>query len=270
LLALGMPIDAQDAQGCTALLRAAGGGQRAIVERLLRAGADPSLAAHTGATPLSAAVSMRQAEIVECLLAGGAQVDQPLPGGVTPLMVACALGLTDLVKRLASRRAQVNTLDDQGHAPLHYAAQFLFQCRDRQQALDLLDSLLLAGADPDPVSDSGHTPLLLLLGARADTSAQCDEGVILATLERLLAERVSLGSREGRGFAPLHLAALHGLASVVRRLLQAGASPEIRDGLNRKAQEVAVLRGFVDVAAEFEPARAGASMARFLRNPDPG
>lgn len=269
LLALGLPLDARDAQGCTALLRAAGGGHRSIVERLLGVGADPSVAANTGATALSAAVSMRQAEIVERLLAGGAPVDQPLPGGVTPLMVACALGLTDLVARLLARRADVSALDDQGHSPLHYAAQFVFQCRERQRALALLDTLLLSGAEPDRASDSGHTPLLLLLGARADTGATCDESVLLAALDRLLREPVALGTREGRGFAPLHLAALHGLGQVVRRLLGAGADPQQRDGLNRTPQEVAVLRGFVDVAAEFEPARAGASLARFLRKPDP-
>src|SRR3546814_2169410 len=110
LVALGMPINARDAQGCTALLRAAGGGQRAIVERLLRAGADPSLPANTGATPLSAAVSMRQADIVEALLAGGAWVDQPLPGGVTPLMVACALGLNALVKRSEEHTSELQSL----------------------------------------------------------------------------------------------------------------------------------------------------------------
>lgn len=268
LLALGLPLNARDAQGCTALLRAAGGGHRSIVERLLSVGADPTLAANTGATPLSAAVSMRQAEIVERLLAGGAPVDQPLPGGVTPLMVACALGLTDLVARLLARRANVGAMDDQNHSPLHYATQFTFQCRERQRAMALLDTLLLSGADPDRSSDSGHTPLLLLLGARADTGATCDEAVLLAALDRLLHEPVALGTREGRGFAPLHLAALHGLAQVVRRLLSAGADPNQRDGLNRTPQEVAVLRGFVDVAAEFEPARAGASMARFLRKPE--
>lgn len=268
LLALGLPVDGRDAQGCSALLRAAGGGQRNIVEHLLRIGADPTIAAHTGATPLSAAVSMRQGEIVEALLAGGAPVDQPLPGGVTPLMVACALGLNEQARRLLAHRAEILAIDDQGHAPLHYAAQFLFQCADKTQAVDLLDTLLRAGASADIPSDSGHTPLLLLLGARADPGARCDETVILAALERLLAERIALDACEGRGFAPLHLAALHGLAQVARRLIVAGANLQQRDNLNRTAQEIAVLRGFVDVAAEFEPARAGASMARFLRRPD--
>lgn len=268
LLALGTPVDGRDAQGCTALLRAAGAGQRNIVEYLLRVGANPTLAAHTGATPLSAAVSMRQGEIVEALLVGGAPVDQPLPGGVTPLMVACALGLNDLIRCLLAHHAKVLAIDDQGHAPLHYAAHFLFQCSDRKQAEDLLDTLLRAGAQADAPSDSGHTPLLLLLGARADVGARCDEAVILAALERLLAQRVTLDAREARGFTPLHLSALHGLAQVTRRLILAGADRQQRDHLNRTPQEIAVLRGFVDVAAEFEPARAGASIASFLRRPD--
>ena len=73
LLDLGLPVDALDSQGCTALLRAAGGGHRAVVDLLLARGADPQLAAHSGATPLSAAVSMRHAEIVDRLIAAGAR-----------------------------------------------------------------------------------------------------------------------------------------------------------------------------------------------------
>ena len=60
LIDLGFAVDAVDAQGCTALLRAAGGGHLAVTDLLLARGADPQHAAASGATPLSAAVSMRQ------------------------------------------------------------------------------------------------------------------------------------------------------------------------------------------------------------------
>src|SRR5690606_40088123 len=96
LLDLGLPVDALDSQGCTALLRAAGGGHRAVVDLLLARGADPQHVAHTGATPLSAAVSMRHVEIVDRLLAAGAQLEQRLPGEVTVLMLAAALGLPEM------------------------------------------------------------------------------------------------------------------------------------------------------------------------------
>ena len=48
LLDLGFAVDAVDAQGCSALLRACGGGHRAVVDLLLERGADPQLAARTG------------------------------------------------------------------------------------------------------------------------------------------------------------------------------------------------------------------------------
>jgi ankyrin repeat protein len=268
LLDLGFPVDTVDNQGCTALLRAAGGGHRATVDLLLARGADPQRAANTGATPLSAAVSMRQVEIVDRLLAAGAGLEQRLPGDVTVLMLAAALGLPDLCARLLMAGANVHAGDAQGLTPLHCAALFGFTARERPRLMALLDTLLLAGAEPDAVAGGNVSPLLLLLGARAEPGTACDEEVVLTGIERLLDEEVLLDAQDPRGFGPLHLAALHGLLRITQRLLRAGCNPDLRDALNRSPREIAVMRGFVDVAAQFVPATAGGvSMARFLREP---
>lgn len=266
LIDLGLPVDAVDAQGCTALLRAAGSGHAAVVDLCLSRGANAQHAASSGATPLSAAVSMRQTDIVIALLDAGAQIEHRLPGGVTVLMLACALGLPDIAARLLAAGADVHAGDAQDLAPLHCAALYGFTARDRSRLLALLDTLLLAGADPERVAAGKVSPLLLLLGARAEPGTRCDEQVVLAGVERLLDEGVSLDVQDPRGFGPLHLAALHGLPALVQRLLRAGADPDRRDGLNRTPREIAIMRGFVDVAGQFEPAVPGvSSMARFLR-----
>jgi ankyrin repeat protein len=171
LLDLGLPVDAADLQGCTALLRAAGGGHLDIVRRLLERGGNPSLSARTGATPLSAAISMRHASVVDLLLQAGADPNQALPGGVTPLMLASALGLPEIAGRLLSHGAVVDSIDDQGLTALHCAALHAFTARDRQRVLALFDLLLLADLGPVTANASGHTPLLLVLGGRAEAGA---------------------------------------------------------------------------------------------------
>ncbi|HMB42856.1 MAG TPA: ankyrin repeat domain-containing protein, partial [Luteimonas sp.] len=207
LLDLDLPVDTVDSQGCTALLRAGGGGHRATVDLLLARGANPGMAAHTGATPLSAAVSMRHGEVVDRLLAAGADLEQRLPGDVTVLMLAAALGLPDVCARLLTAGANVQAHDAQGLTPLHCAALFGFTARERPRLMALLDTLLLAGAAAD--APAGNvTPLLLLLGARAEPGTACDEDVVLTGTERLLDEDVALGAQDHRGFGPLHLAAL--------------------------------------------------------------
>ena len=267
LLELGLPIDAVDAQGCTALLRAAGGGHRAAVDLRLARGADSALAAHSGATALSAAVSMRHLDIVERLLRAGAPLEQRLPGELTVLMVACALGLTDVAARLLAAGADVHAQDAQGRTAIHCAAMYGFGARDRTRLVALLDTLLLAGAEPDQPA-AGATPLLLLLGARAEPGTTADEDVLIAALDLLLDHEARLDAQDPRGFGPLHLAALHGLLRVVQRLLRAGADPDLRDTLNRTPRDIAVMRGFVDIAAEFVPVTPDSqlSMARFLRD----
>lgn len=267
LLALGLPVNATDAQGCTALLRAAGGGHEATVAALLAASADPAVPARTGATPLSAAISRRHAGLVARLLSAGADPNQSLPGAITPLMLAAALGLPELVEQLLAHGAQAQAIDEQGMGALHCAALFAFSSRDRLRALALLDAVLMAPLPVDQPTHAGHTPLLLLLGARADAGATCDEEVVLAVLERLLEHHASVSAQDSRGWSPLHLAAMHGLSRVVQRLLREGADRNLRDSLGRSPHDLAVLRGYVDVAAEFEPARGTPSLARFLREP---
>ncbi len=267
LLDLGLPVDAVDNQGCTALLRAAGGGHRGLVDLLLARGADPQLAAGSGATPLSAAVSMRHGDIVERLIVAGASLEQRLPGELTVLMVACALGLPDLVARLLAAGADIHAVDGQDRTALHCAAMFGFTARERARLAALLDTLLLAGAQAD-LSADGATPLLLLLGARAEPGTAADEDVLLAGVEQLLDYDASLDAKDSRGFTPLHLGALHGLLRVVQTLLRVGADPDQRDAINRTPREIAVMRGFIDIAAEFVPSSPGGnvSMARFLRD----
>ncbi|MBJ7575722.1 ankyrin repeat domain-containing protein [Luteimonas sp. MC1828] len=267
LLDLGFAVDTADAQGCSALLRAAGGGHATTLELLLERGADPQCAAHTGATPLSAAVSMRHGDIVERLLDARVGLEQRLPGEVTVLMLASALGLPDICARLLAAGANIQTADAQGLTPLHCAALFGFTARDRPRLLALFDTLLLAGAEPGARAAGGVTPLLLLLGARAEPGTACDEDVVLPAVDRLLDEDAELDAQDPRGFGPLHLAALHGLLRLAHHLLRAGCDPDLRDALNRTPREIAVMRGFVDVAAEFAPPTTGVSMARFLREP---
>lgn len=71
-LTAGVSPDAADSYGVTALLRAAGLGDRAMVELLLEHGADVDKSSDQGNTPLMLAAARGHAEIVRDLLHAGA------------------------------------------------------------------------------------------------------------------------------------------------------------------------------------------------------
>jgi hypothetical protein len=71
LLKQGAKVDAQNVNGSTPLVYAAGAGQRAAVEMLLRAHADPNLRNKAGTTALTAARLQGFDEIVKVIEQAG-------------------------------------------------------------------------------------------------------------------------------------------------------------------------------------------------------
>jgi ankyrin repeat protein len=250
LLELGFPVDARDAQGATALLRACGNGHAAVVDCLLDAGADATLAAHSGATPLVAAVSARQTGVIAVLLRRGVGVDQRLPNAATALMVAAALGYPEIVEVLLGAGADVTALDDDGRNALHAAAQFSFEHNDSLRARRLFDTLLKHGADVNHADATGTTPLLLLLGAHMPPGCNCDATHIGALLPLLLDAGAHGQHADQRGVTALHACAMHALVAPSRILLAHGAERTAVDGFSRTAADVARQLGYVDVAQE--------------------
>ncbi len=128
LLKGGADVNAQQADGATALQWAAYRGDAKLVERLLKAGAKPGLSNRNGATPLWLAANRGDAAVIQVLLKGGADANEQLPLGRRPLMLAARSGNVDAVHALIEHGADVNASEaergttalmqaaDQGHA----------------------------------------------------------------------------------------------------------------------------------------------------------
>ncbi len=250
LLELGFAVDAQDAQGATALLRACGSGHAEITACLLDAGADPTLAAHSGVTALVAAVSARQGALVTLLLDRHVAPDQRLPNAATALMVAAALGYPEIVEALLDAGADANALDAAGRTALHAAAQFGFEHNDSLRARRLFDVLLKHAADINHADGEGTTPLLLLLGAHVHPGSECDATHLGALVPPLLDAGAQARHADQRGVTALHACAMHALLAPARILLARGAERDAADAFGRTAADVARQLGYIDVAHE--------------------
>jgi ankyrin repeat protein len=250
LAALGLPVDARDGRGATALIRAAGRGHAAVVDWLLRVGADPSLAAPTGVDALTAAIAGRRDEVVAVLLAHGVAPDAPGAHGVPPLLVAAAVGARGCVERLLAAGAPPDATDPRGNTALHAAAQFAFTAPDAEAARTLLERLLAAGCPLDAANREGQTPLLLLLGAHAQPKTAQPAMQLARIADWFVAAGADVARQDHRGVGVLHACAIHGLTDAAETLRRAGAPIDARDRLNRTPADLALMLGYADLAAE--------------------
>lgn len=112
-------VTARNAAGDSALMMAVLKGERAVVARLLDAGAPINQA---GWTPLMYAAFEGHADIVSLLLARGAEVDARAPNQATPLMLAARNGHLDAARVLLKAGADPTLRNDQGFTADAWAA----------------------------------------------------------------------------------------------------------------------------------------------------
>jgi uncharacterized protein len=241
LLASGIPIDARDETGKTALtLLSWDLGQRSTeaVRLLIRKGAAVNAMDRNGMTALMAAAMAGESNTVDLLIKNGAEVDGFNLNKSTALNYATngGSGKTDTVRILLAAGANPNGVGDSEYeTPLYQAAS--------SGQLEIVKLLLTQGAKIPNKDNSGalikatkhgHSEIVALLlqyGAQVNGEQRCS----------IIRQKIHCGD------VPLAAAVENGNIDLVKTFLEKGADPNAKDQIGRSLVEVAREKGYASI-----------------------
>jgi quinoprotein dehydrogenase-associated probable ABC transporter substrate-binding protein len=193
-----------------------------------------------GETPLHHALIQRSPAMVELLLKHGADVNQRDRDGWTPLMTAAYCDDAASIKVLASHGGDVNAVSGQNFAPLGIAVQY----GKDEAAVALIEA---GADTARPVGDAAYTPLMLatanhshpvvtaLLAKGADVNAKNSGGVTALMIaaaggradmvELLMHAGANVRAQNDRGDTALSIARGKGDEKVIKLLGEAPGEP---------------------------------------------
>ena len=164
LLAKGAGVDTSDAKGRTALMVAsASWTKRDLVERLLKAGANPNARAADGSTPLVFAADGNSGQGAERLLAAKADVNLADSDGWAPIHFALSKGNASMAETLLKAGAALPPRGPGPWTPLHLAAE--------GGDGSCVALVLERGADPNATGGDSKTTPLILAAAQGHTES---------------------------------------------------------------------------------------------------
>ena len=218
----------------------------AIVELLLRRGAQVDCVDNTDETPLDKSIHKGNLSVTALLLTAGADPKQASKAGITPLHRAAYEGRTEIARLLLAQGVQVNARNCWQRAPLADAASIWTSDRSL-----LINLLLEYGADIDCTDAEGETPLFKAINAsnRAVVKTLACKGANpciakvhnitplhravyntnLEMVRLLLAHKAPVNAQDAKQSTPLHDAIWMGDSNLVHMLIDNGASITMRD-----------------------------------------
>lgn len=253
LLERGADAFGADADNRTPLHHASRPALQPVLDALLARGADPNARDRAGATPLHVALDGKPGDVVplvKSLIAHGADPESPAASGETPLGLALARDATrleywlrwngwalpkrplrdedlpaaaadpDAVARLLELGLPVDTRDSRGATALLRASG--------AGALQSVQRLLAAHADPTLMVDTGASPLSAAVSARQPDIARA-----------LVAAGVPVDLRHADDVTALMIAAALGHADMVVTLHELGAQANLVDARGQTALHAA-------------------------------
>ena len=218
-------VNRRAVDGSTPLQWAVYDGDVAEVRRLLKAGADVSLANNYGATPMGLAAEVGNAEIIKLLLEAGADPDSPNPDGQTALLAVARTGNVEAAELLVKHGAKVDARE-------RWGGQTALMWASARRHPQMMQFLISKGADvnarsldrdyqrhvtaegrPKNLDSGGLTPLLY--AARENC---------LACVEVLLRNGADIDLPDPDGVSPLLLAIMNANWDLAKQLILAGAN----------------------------------------------
>jgi ankyrin repeat protein len=201
--------------GESPLTLAAQEGHEAVVEALVRGGADVNRLDRNGRGPLHIAVQINDLETVEVLLKGSADPNRLDRNNQTPVHVACERGYRGILERLLQAGASPNARKDDDALPSPPSPPPPLTLASSRGHSECVQLLLKHGADPNTRDPSGESPLRMAVsnGDAISTKALLEHGLLQQEKDANTTTTVDdLGA----------LAALSGRPEVLEALIAAG------------------------------------------------
>jgi ankyrin repeat protein len=243
LLAAGADVNQANSKGETALYIAAKYDYLDVVQQLLAAGADVNKVCTSGSYPGSTALYIAAIEgniktVEQLLEVKGIDVNKAHNDGSTVLQIVASHGHVEIVAQLLKAGADVNKANSKGETALYWAAE-----QGHTAIVKLLEKYKAFEAS----ISSGNTKQIreaILRGHNISNSDICfaiEKGrseIALYFIEQVQQESILKGAFK----VPLVEAAIKGNNKVVEALLEKGADPNLQDGNQRSAFDIAKIK----------------------------